>query len=416
MGLTRRDWLRLGLGSPAVLACGNAVPGFLAHSAAAVADGDAARGRILVVVELAGGNDGLNTVVPYRDDVYYRSRPRLNVPAKSVIKVDDHVGLNPRLRRFGGLLEDGRLAPIQGVGYPNPTRSHFQSMAIWQTGRLDATFGTQGWLSRYLDATVPAGVLDPRAIHAGSAKLAQALSGGSVQVPTLAGLGQVRRRLGLPDDAGLAEQRAVLDRVLGQGSGETGSDREFLQRSALVSFANCDRLREALKAAHASSARYPGFGLAERLKTIAHFIKAGMTPVVYYTQLGSFDTHANQEGPHGLLLTELAESTAAFFDDLKRAGDAGRVLMLVYSEFGRRLAENAAAGTDHGTAGPVFLLGPGVRGGLHGAQPDLRDLDDGDPKFTVDFRRLYATVLERWLDCPATKVLPGTFEPLPLLL
>jgi uncharacterized protein (DUF1501 family) len=416
MRLTRRDWLRLGLGSPAVLACGHAVPGFLAHSAVAVVAGDgAARGRILVVVELDGGNDGLNTVVPYRDEVYYRSRLRLNVPAKSVITVDDHVGLNPRLRRFGGLLQDGWLALIQGVGYPNPTRSHFQSMAIWQTGRLDATLSNQGWLSRYLDATVPPGSLDARALQAGSQKLAHALSGGNVQVPTLDGLGQLRRRLGLPDGAGPEEQRAMLDRVLGQGRDETGSDREFLRRSALVSFANCDRLREAVNAAHASSARYPDYGLAERLKTIAHFIKAGMTPVVYYTQLGGFDTHVNQAGPHGILLAELAISTAAFFDDLKHAGEAGRVLVLVYSEFGRRLAENAGAGTDHGTSAPVFLLGPGVRGGLHGAHPDLRDLYDGDPKYTVDFRRVYATVLERWLGCPAAQVLPGAFEQLALL-
>ncbi len=197
MSLTRRDWLRLGFGSPAVLACSNAVPGFLAHSAAAVAASDgASRERILVVVELAGGNDGLNTVVPYRDDVYYRSRPRLSIPPKSLLKLDDHVGLNPRLRRFADLLNAGRLAVVQGVGYPNPTRSHFDSMAIWQSGQLGATHGTQGWLSRYLDATVPAGTLDPRAIQAGGAKLTQALSGGNVQALTLDGLGKLERGSG----------------------------------------------------------------------------------------------------------------------------------------------------------------------------------------------------------------------------
>ncbi len=163
MRFTRRDWLRLGLASPAVLACGDAVPSFLAHSAASVVDGDSgARRRILVIVELAGGNDGLNTVVPHRDDVYYRSRPKLNVAAKAVLKVDDHVGFHPQMRRFADLIHDGQLAVVQGVGYPNPSRSHFDSMAIWQTGRRDATQNTQGWLSRYLDATVPAGVLVPR--------------------------------------------------------------------------------------------------------------------------------------------------------------------------------------------------------------------------------------------------------------
>ena len=362
-----------------------------------------------------GGNDGLNTVVPYRDDVYYRSRPRLAVPAKSVLKVDDHVGFNPRLRRFAGFLDDGQLAVVQGVGYPNPTRSHFESMAIWQTGRLDATARHAGLAQplpgRDGSPRDPGPASDP----GGGAKLAQALSGGSVHVPTLDGLGQLRRRLGVPDGAAPDEQRAVLDRVLGQTRGDKSSAREFLSESALVSFANCERLREALKAAEASPARYPEFGLARRLKTIAHFIKAGMTPVVYYTQLGGFDTHVNQAFPHGGLLGELAESIGAFFDDLAKDGEAGRVLLLVYSEFGRRLVENGGGGTDHGTAAPVFLIGRGVRGGLHGPHPDLHDLEDGDPKFAVDFRRIYRAVLEKWLGCTAPGVLPGSFDPLPVL-
>ncbi len=219
----------------------------------------------------------------------------------------------------------------------------------------------------------------------------------------------------MPKDAGLEQQRVVLDRVFGQDYGATGSHREFVSRSALVSFANCERLREALKTAEASTARYPAYRLAQRLKVIAHFIKTEMTPVVYYTDHGGFDTHVQQAFLHGSLLAELAESTAAFFDDLKRAGEAGRVIVLVYSEFGRRVTENAGGGTDHGTAGPVFLVGPGVRGGLHGAQPDLTDLDDSDPKFTVDFRRVYTTLLEKWLGTRAAGVLPGAFEPLALL-
>jgi len=339
-----------------------------------------------------------------------------------VLKLDDHVGLHPRLRRFAGLVDNGRLALIQGVGYSNPTRSHSTSMAIWQTGRLDATAGTQGWLSRYLDATVPAGRLDPSAIQAGGTggppgrELTQALTGGTVQVPTLEGLARLQRRLGLPDGAGSEQQRAALDNVLGQRRGESGSHREFLGQSALVSFANCGRLREALKAADVSSARYPDFGLAQRLKTVAHFIKSTMTPVVYYTQMDGFDTHVNQVNRHTGLLAELDESIGAFFDDLEQNAAAGRALMLVYSEFGRRLAENGGAGTDHGTAAPIFLIGPGVRGGLHGLQPNLRDLDeDGDPKFTLDFRRVYATVLDRWLRCPASGVLPGSFDPLSVL-
>jgi uncharacterized protein (DUF1501 family) len=416
MSLTRRNWLRLGLGSPAVLACGNVVPGFLAHSAAAVAAGDGApRRHILVVVELEGGNDGLNTIVPYRDDVYYRSRPRLNIAAKSVLKLDDHVGLNPRLRRFADLLNAGRLAVVQGVGYPNPTRSHFDSMAIWQSGQLGASHGTQGWLSRYLDATVPAGTLDPRAIQAGGAKLTQALSGGNVQALTLDALTKLHRRLGVPGDAGVDAQSAVLDRVLGQERSAASAHREFLSQSALVSFANCGRLADALKAAEASPARYPDYGLAQRLKTVGHFIKSAMTPVVYYTQLGGFDTHVNQMFPHASLLSELGESIGAFIDDLERSGEASRVLVLVYSEFGRRLTENGGGGTDHGTAAPVFLIGGGIRSGLHGVHPDLRDLVDGDPKFVIDFRRIYAAILDRWLGCDSSAVMRERFEPLGMI-
>jgi uncharacterized protein (DUF1501 family) len=416
MHLSRRDCLRLGLKSSTVLACGSAVPGFLAHGAAALAgQSHAAPERILVVVALDGGNDGLNTVVPHGDDIYYRNRPRLNIPAKSVLRLDDRIGFHPRLRPFAELLEQGQLAVIQSVGYPNPTRSHFRSMANWQTGRLDATLAEQGWLSRYLDATTSADRLDAPAMQVGGEKLSQALAGGRFSVPSVDRLERIERRLGVPDSANPGEQRTTLDFVIGQARGEPGSHLEFLQRNSVVSFASIKRLREVIRAAKGSSSRYPSFGLAERLNTIAHLIKSRLNTTIFYTRLGGFDTHVSQFAPHQNLLGELASSVGAFFADLTGAGSADRVLLLIFSEFGRRLRENAGKGTDHGTAGPVFLAGPEVCAGVHGPYPNLTVLDDGDPKHAVDFRRIYATVLEDWLGCPSTRVLAERYQPMPIL-
>jgi uncharacterized protein (DUF1501 family) len=413
--MTRRDCLRIGLGSPAVLACGCSIPGFLARSAHALEGERTARPeRILVVLELDGGNDGLNTVVP-RDDVYYRSRPRLSIAAKSLLTIDERLGFAPGLRGFADLLEQGGLAVIQSVGYPNPSRSHFRSAAIWQSGRLDATVATEGWLSRYLDVNAPAGLLDPPAIHVDDGRLPLALSGGAFQTPTVNRLERLERRLGVSPAAAPEAQRRDLDFVLGQVRGEPGSPLRFVQQSELISFASGERLREMIRTAKSAPAAYPGYGLAQRLKLIAQLIKARLNTAIYYTRLGGFDTHVNQRARHPILLTELGESVRAFFRDLENAREADRVVILVFSEFGRRLEENGGGGTDHGTAGPMFVIGPAARAGVHGPNPNLVDLVDGDPKHAIDFRQVYATLLERWLNCPATAVLPQPFEPVPIL-
>jgi uncharacterized protein (DUF1501 family) len=412
---TRRDFLRLGLGTSTLLACGAAVPAFLANSADALAAGPArdAKGRALVVVQLDGGNDGLNTVAPYADDDYVKLRPTLHVRANAAVKIDDRVGFNPALASFGKLLEDRQLAVVQGVGYPNPNRSHFESMAIWNTARRDAKRDTPGWLARSLDARPPAPGGDAAALHVSGELLPQALAGGERHVPSLTSLEQFRRRLGVPEGSGADEQRAALDALAAQERGRPGSLLQFVERSAVVTYASSARL-EGVIADKAPG--YPeNYALAKRLHLIAQLVKAGLTTSIYYTRLGGFDTHANQRGTHDGLLRELGVSLQAFLKDLSGAGDGKRVTVLVFSEFGRRVAENASAGTDHGTAAPVFLLGGAVKAGLHGPHPDLRDLADGDPKFAIDFRRVYATLLDRWLGCPGEKVLGEKFEPLPVL-
>jgi uncharacterized protein (DUF1501 family) len=412
MHTTRREFLRLGLGTSALVSCSPTVPLFLARTARAAAP-PAAGGNVLVVVELGGGNDGLNTVVPFKDDDYRKHRRLVQIPAASVRKIDSRIGFHPGLAGFEKLLQDRRLALVQSVGYPNPNRSHFESMAIWHTGKLDPASQTPGWLAGALDARKsPAG--DAPALHIAPALVPQALTGGGRQVPSLVDLEQFRRRLGVPEAAGTREQRAALDRILAERRGKPGSLLEFVEQSSTLTYASSARL-EGVKATKGTSGVPNIFSLARRLSLIAQLIKAGLSTSIYYTDLAGFDTHSQQLTAHDFLLRELGGSLEAFCDELKQAGLERRVLVLVFSEFGRRLRENASAGTDHGTAAPVFLLGGAVKAGVHGPYPDLQDLSDGDPKFAIDFRRVYATVLEGWLGCPAQSVLGAKFQQLPLL-
>jgi uncharacterized protein (DUF1501 family) len=412
MNLTRRDVLHLG--GSALLSCGAGVPLFLANSATALANNPKRqRGRVLVIVQLDGGNDGLNTVVPFRDDTYRRLRPTLAVPANQVLRLNDDLGFHPSLTGFKRLYDDRKLAVVQSVGYPNPNRSHFESMAIWHTARLDPNRGTPGWLARCLDRGFSGSRRDAAALHVSPLLLPQALRGGMQHVPGLSLPEQLRRRLGMPEpDA--AAQRAALDQIAQRQHGVPGSLLQFVERTTVVSYASSARIERILR--DAPTTAYPEFyGLARRLRLVAQLIKAGLETAIYYTELGGFDTHAAQFNSHAGLLREVGESLRAFVDDLHAAGEAERVLVLVFSEFGRRLAENGSAGTDHGTAAPVFLLGSAIRPGVHGPNPNLHDLADGDPRFAIDFRRVYATILDRWLACPSEAVLGARYEHVPLI-
>jgi uncharacterized protein (DUF1501 family) len=417
MNATRREFLRLGLGSSTLLACGASVPTFLAHSASllAAAQGKAAKENILVVVQLDGGNDGLNTVIPFKDPDYQKHRPRLQQPVQQLHKLDDRMALHSALAGLAKLHQERQLAVVQSVGYPNPNRSHFESMAIWHTARTKPEATSPGWLARRLDQQAAQGG-DAPALHISGALLPQSLYGSQRQVPSLLTLEQFRRRLGVPATASPQEQRAALDQITSQQRGQPGSLLQFVERSTVLTYASSARLEGLLKE-QTSASGYPEFyGLARRLKLVAQLIKAGLGTSIYYTELGGFDTHANQQFPHANLLRELGDSVKAFVEDLAKAGQAERLLVLVFSEFGRRLTENASGGTDHGTAAPVLLVGPAVQGGLHGPYPNLQDLDGGgDPKHAIDFRQVYATLLDRWLGCPSAKVLDGDFKHLPLL-
>jgi uncharacterized protein (DUF1501 family) len=375
-----------------------------------------AKGRILVVVQLDGGNDGLNTVVPYRDDEYRKRRPKLAIAGAEVKKIDDRVGLHPMLEPFSKLLDDRRLAIVQSVGYPNPNRSHFDSMAIWHTARTTVDKAAAGWLARALDRrTVPDG--DAPGMHVHDAFLLPgALVGGRHVVPSIARLDQFRRRLGMPQGASAAAQIDALDRLARQDRGEPGSLLQFVERCSLITYASSARLERLQQDRSTAKADYPEFyGLARRLQLVAQLIKAGLTTAIYYTHLDGFDTHSGQLQQHASLMRELGNSLRAFLDDLEKSGESERVVVLVFSEFGRRLGENGSGGTDHGTAAPVFLLGKPVKSGLHGEYPDLTHLEDGEPIHAIDFRRVYAALLDRWLEVPHREVLGAEFAPMPVL-
>jgi uncharacterized protein (DUF1501 family) len=392
---SRRDFLK----RAALVALTPTVPGFLARTArAATADRD---GRVLVVIQLDGGNDGLNTVVPFGDDHYARLRPVLRVPAGEVIKLSDGVGLHPSLKPAARLLEDGHLAVVQGVGYPNPNRSHFRSMAIWHTARFDPEeHRGLGWIGRALDAWPAVQGGAPGSVFVGLESPPVALQGRRVPSSALARL----------EDFALAEPTEASRAAAARGDGDDLAD--FVRRVTLDAYAAAARVREA---AHAEDGvGYPGSDLAGRLRLIARLLKSGYGARVFYTLQAGYDTHAQQIVPHSGLLYDLAAALAAFFDDLRAAKLAERVAVLTFSEFGRTIKENASGGTDHGTCGPVFLAGPGVRGGLRSARPSLADLEGGEPRMTVDFRRVYATVLEDWLGLAARDAVGGGFEPLPL--
>ena len=333
--------------------------------------------------------------------------------AKDVKRIDDHIGLHPSLDGLAKLHGDGRLAIVQSVGYPNPNRSHFESMAIWQTARLHPGQEEPGWLARALDLGMTASGGDVPGLHIATEGASSSLARGKHFVPSLATADQLRRRLGVPESDGALAQRSALDRIAGQSATSENPLLQIVARSTVASYASSARLdavfRDGERADDGDS-----YALTRRLRMIARMIKAGLTTSIYYTQLGGFDTHAEQLNQHSARLNELSRSLRSFLADIDRSGDGDRVTALIFSEFGRRLRENASGGTDHGTAAPVFLIGRRVQGGVHGPYPDLAHLKDGDPEHAIDFRRVYATVLDRWLKLPADATLGASIEPLPL--
>lgn len=428
---TRRIFLAKGL---TILAAGATVPTFLNRTAFAIGrpfdqllTGQASGidGKILVVVQLSGGNDGLNTLVPFSDDAYYRARPNLAIPADQTLKLNEQLGLHPQLAGLKELYDNGTMSVVQGVGYPNPNRSHFRSMDIWHTANPESETITSGWLGRYFDAQCCGA--DPKDAkddiepdpHIGVAlgdSSFLAMQGERV-MPLSFERPQDYRYQGPQEDAfaKLNKQHGAPGAAADTAAGEL----EFLTRVAMDAQVSSERILR-VTTAHQPAVQYPVGPFAEQLRIVAAMIKGELPTRVYYTSLGGFDTHAGQGGRHDQLMRQLAEGVKAFLADLKQQGNDERVLVMTFSEFGRRVAQNASQGTDHGTAAPMFFFGhhKHLKAGLMGQHPSLTDLDSGDLKYNVDFRTCYAGVLQQWLDTDAetcARILGAKFEPAPLV-
>ncbi len=406
MPTTRRGFLGYGAAGLSSVALGGSMPGLFARAADASTQADR-NDHVLVVVELAGGNDGLNTVVPFEDALYYKNRRKLGLPKTEIQKLTDLIGLHPRMAPLAELYKSGELAVVQGVGYPQPDRSHFRSMEIWHTASLAGVPPATGWLGRTLDASEPVKHDElPRGM-ALTGSLPQAFQAERVVVPV------IEQLEAMVNEADADPARAQLRRRISTGPETTGA-LGFLRKQSDTVYRTADRLKAATEK-YKSEVMYPEGELGDQLRRAAQIINGRLGVKVLYASQDGYDTHADQLETHAERLDNLAASLAAFQKDLRAQGLADQVVVMVFSEFGRRVDENASAGTDHGAASNLFLVGSKVKGGLVGQYPSLAQLGDGDLIFNTDFRSVYATLLDQWLGCSAEKILGSAFPTLELI-
>lgn len=389
----RREFLQLGSLATASLL----VPRFLKafDGKAVVPKGN----RVLVILQLSGGNDGLNTVIPTYNDIYYKERPRLGIEKTKALTLTDEAGLHPSLVAFKGLYDEGELAILNSVGYPNPDRSHFRSMDIWHSASDSRDYWNNGWVGRYLDAQC-SGCDKPTYALELDDMLSLALKGEQVNAIAM----RDPRRL-----YGTANERFFRE-VMKQHVDEPGEQPvDYLYKTMATTLSSADYIFQQSKMSP-TKAVYPQTQLGTDLKTIASLIYSDINTKVYYLSLGSFDTHVNQQFTQQRLFTEMNDAIAAFTKDLKANGRFDDVMLMTFSEFGRRVSQNASGGTDHGTANNMFFVGGGLKKkGLINALPDLSDLEEGDLKYKVDFKSVYATVLNKWLGADDAAILKQSY-------
>lgn len=360
-------------------------------------------GKTLVIVQWSGGNDGLNTVVPYRNDLYYQNRPRLAIQPNEVLKLNDDLGLNPVMKGLKSLYDEGYLSVINNVGYPNPNRSHFRSMDIWQTASDSDEYLSSGWLGRYLDSTCEGSCETAHTVIEVDDTLSLAMKGKLVKGLALKNAQklyeavqskEIRHLAGHAKQSHANENTHYLYKTLA----ETVSSAEYIYNKSQV---------------YKSKLTYPNNSFAQQLKTVAEFINSGLDTRVYYTSLSGFDTHVNQKPKQERLLKNYAEAIQLFVKDLRQSGRLKDTVIMTFSEFGRRVAQNASNGTDHGTANNLFIInGDLKKPGIFNELPDLSELDHGDLKYSIDFRRVYASLLQKHLEVDDQKILGRKFEAL----
>ena len=356
--------------------------------------------KVLVVLQMSGGNDGLNTVIPIRNDIYYKTRPKLGIEKDKTLTLTDEVALHPALTGFKELFEDGGLGIMNSVGYPNPDRSHFRSMDIWQTASDSKSYVYTGWLGRYLDAQCR-----------GCDKPTQALE--IDDVLSLALKGEQMKGIALKDPQRLyntSHQKYFKDVLADHKSAGADQPVDYLYKTMASTLSSADYIFQQSRL-RPSSQQYPKTGLGKSLQTIASLIFSDINTKVYYVSLGSFDTHVNQQNEQQRLFTEMSDAVKSFVTDLKSNNRFQDVLLMTFSEFGRRVSQNASGGTDHGTANNMFLISGGLKQkGLINEMPDLNDLDEGDLKYKIDFKDAYATVLNKWLGADDKSILGKSFS------
>jgi uncharacterized protein (DUF1501 family) len=367
------------------------------------AGGKAPKDTVLIVCQFSGGNDGLNTVVPWSNGKYYQLRPTLGIPADKVLKINNDLGFHPALTGLAELYQQKKVAVIQGVGYPNANRSHFKSMDIWHSASPDGTM-KYGWIGRHFDQQMTLGPLNPVVALGLSTDKPLALTAHNASIPCFASLVDIQAMVGDPDSEKMLRQIQGMDAMEGsptrvvQQANKTALDAMALLSKQLSGFAP--------KQTYANDAFGNGF------KQMAQLVATSPATRVIYFSTGGFDTHARQAETQEKLLGSFGNALNSFQKEMEAIGKADNVMVLVFSEFGRRSFENASGGTDHGAAAPMFLVGKSVKGGVYGSLPNFDDLQDGDLKFQIDFREVYATALENWVGGDAGLVLGKSFNKL----
>ncbi len=354
----------------------------------------------LVIIQLSGGNDGLNTIVPFNNDIYYQKRPGLSVPKSSILRLNDELGFNPALQPLQEIVDQGWMSIINSVGYPNPDRSHFRSLDIWHTASDSNEYLSTGWIGRYLDANCTGCQNGYAAIEVDDSL-------------SLAMKGQHKKALAVKDARQLYDttREPFFKDVVSRMDGKNLNDDNlgYLYKTMIETSSSADYIYQTSKT-YKNTADYPNTEFARQLKTIATFINSGLPAKVYYVSLGGFDTHVNQKNKQEKLLKEYAEGVAAFIKDLKKNDAWDDTLMMTFSEFGRRVEQNASNGTDHGTASSVFVFSGALnKKGVLNEGPDLSNLDGGDLNYQIDFRSIYASILEKWLQVESKKVMNKNF-------
>jgi uncharacterized protein (DUF1501 family) len=404
---TRRAFLqRSGL----ALVGSTLLPSVLTRAAWAAQDGGVTSrygdDTILVVIQMQGGNDGLNTVVPYGYDGYYTARPNLAIKEADVLPLTDSIGLHPEMGKLADRFKAGQVAIIQGVGYPGQTLSHFSATDVWLTGVPGGSKNT-GWLANYL-ASTSADENNPMFAASVTQGLNRALNGAGATVPAVASLQTYQFRTD-PRYAAFRASELAYAQVL-YSMGYSNPVLAQIARTGANAVVSSERVQSAANA-YSSAVDYPQFPLANSLKTVAQLMAGNMGTRLYYVQFGGFDTHSAEANTHARLLNGFSESVDAFLRDAAAQGKADQVLLMSFSEFGRRVQQNGSIGTDHGTAGPMFVIGSRVKGGLYGDHPSLLDLDGNrNLKWGIDFRAVYGTVLDDWVGADQTLALGSRFE------